>query len=53
MYIIYIIDKYICNIYNIYIMYIIYIYIIYKYIYNNIIYMFMRQKREKFNSVNL
>ena len=38
----YIIYKYI---YNIYIMY-----IIYKYIYNNIIYMFMRQKRIKFNS---
>ena len=29
------------------------VYNIYKYIYNNIIYMLMRQKREKFTSVNL
>ena len=35
-------QKYIYNVYN-----------IYKYIYNNIIYMLMRQKREKFTSVNL
>ena len=31
----------------------IYMYAIYKYMYNNIIYMLMRQKREKYNSVNL
>ena len=35
-------QKYIYNVYN-----------IYKYIYNNIIYMLMRQKREKITSVNL